>query len=257
MVTPGRIETLAATYANVWQRPPTTEELQGLIDDYVKEEILSREALKLGLDRDDTVIRRRLQQRMEFLADDLASAGEPTDQELADYLDNHAEEFKEEARFTFRQVYLDPEKHGGRLEADTAALLNELRRADPSADVTRLGDRLMLPPEFHQEMRSAVAAQFGQAFAQALDTLTPGQWAGPIRSGYGLHLVYLADRQDARMPALDEVRSRVKRQFDYARREKSNRQFMENLLKHYQVSVEWPETDSAAPAGQQATAQTR
>lgn len=257
VVTPGRIETLAATYSNVWQRPPTREQLQGLINDYVQEEILTREAIQLGLDREDTVIRGRLRQKMEFLAEDLASAAEPTEQELSDYLANHPEPFREKARFTFRQVYLNPEKHGDLLKADTAALLAELKQADPAGDPAKLGDPLMLPQEFNQETRSAVAAQFGQSFAESLDTLAPGQWRGPVASDHGVHLVFLDHRKDARMPALDEVRSRVKRQFNDKRREEANRQFIENLLKNYQVIIEWPEEESAAPSDAPETARTR
>jgi len=254
VVSAGRIESLSANFAKVWQRPPTADELKGLIDEYVKEEILSREAVTLGLDRDDPVIRGRLQQKMEFLVEDFAAVSEPTDAELADYLANHPEDFREEARFSFSHVYLNPEKHAEQLEADAAALLDQLKHADQPVDVAGLGDRILLPQEYTQETRSAVAAQFGELFAEALDTLPPGQWVGPIESGYGVHLVLLANRVDSRMPALDEVRSRVKRQFSYARREEANRQFMDKLIENYEVIIQWPDTESSASPHEQSTA---
>ena len=117
----------------------------------MKEEILSREAIKLGLDQNDTVIRRRLQQKMEFIAEDFAAAAEPTDTELADYLAKHPDQFAQDQRFTFRQVFLNPDKRGDQLEADTPALLAELKRRGADADVSTLGDSFLLPREFTDE----------------------------------------------------------------------------------------------------------
>src|SRR6185503_15985777 len=139
VITAGRIENLAATFAKIWQRPPTTTELKALIDQYVKEEILNREAIKLGLDQNDTVIRRRLHQKMEFIAEDFAAASEPSDNELADYLAKHSENFRQEQRFTFRQIFLNPEKRGDALETDAVTLLADLRQRGARADVSALG----------------------------------------------------------------------------------------------------------------------
>ena len=142
VVTTGQIENLSAIFAKVWHRPPTAEELKGQIDQYVKEEILSREAISLGLDRNNTVIRRRLQQKLEFLAEDFAAAAEPTDTELADYLAKHPDQFAQDQRFTFRQVFLNPEKRGDQLEANTTTLLAELKRrgADAGAEWSSHGN---------------------------------------------------------------------------------------------------------------------
>lgn len=257
VVTAGRIKNLAATFAKVWQRPPSPAELQGLIDEYVKEEVLNREAIALGLDRDDSVIRRRLEQKMEFLAEDVAAVTEPTEEELAGYLTDHPEEFRDEARFTFRHVYLNPGKRGERLDSDAAELLAQLKQSGSQAEITSLGDKPLLPREFTKETRSAVAAQFGQHFAEALDGLTPGEWSGPIGSGYGEHLVLLSRRIESHMPELDEVRSKVKRRLTYARKEEANRRILEQLLEKYEVTVEWPEDDSTSPSGEQATAMAR
>ena len=145
MVSAGQIDHLATTFTRVWQLPPSSPELKGLIDQYVKEEILSREAIQLGLDQNDTVIRRRLQQKMEFIADDLAAATEPTEAELADYLTTHPEDFRQEPSFTFLHVFLSLEKRGDRLESTVAALLVDLKHNSAQADLSALGDSLLLP----------------------------------------------------------------------------------------------------------------
>ncbi|MCI0539570.1 MAG: peptidyl-prolyl cis-trans isomerase [Verrucomicrobiales bacterium] len=244
LVTSGQIENLAATFAKVWQRPPTAEELKAQIDQYVKEEILSREAMKLGLDQNDTVIRRRLQQKMEFIAEDFAAATEPTEAELADHLAKHPSQFAQEKRFTFRQVFLNPQKRGDQVEGDTTALLAKLEQDGAKADTSTLGDSLLLPHEFADEPQRAVAAQFGQEFAAGLAKLKPGEWSGPIQSGYGTHLVFVTARTEGRIAALDEVRDQVKRELMNARRLEANQKFLESLLATYRVTIQSPKAEA-------------
>jgi hypothetical protein len=243
MVTSGQVENIAATFAKAWQRPPTDAELKAQIDQYVKEEIFSREAVKLGLDQNDTVIRRRLQQKMEFIAEDFVAADEPTEAELADYLAKHPGQFAPEQRFTFRQVFLNPQKRGDQLEADTAALLAKLTQNGAAADVSTLGDSLLLPHEFTDEPQRGVASQFGQAFAVELSKVKPGDWRGPIQSGYGVHLVFVTARTEGRLAALNEVREQVKRELMNARRLDANQKFLENLLAKYRVTIQQPQPE--------------
>ncbi len=244
VISAGQIENITATFAKVWQRPPTSSELKGLIDDHVKEEILGREAVKLGLDQNDTVIRRRLQQKMEFLTEDFAAAAEPTDAELADYLAKHPAQFAREQRFTFRQVFLSPERRGDRLEADAAALLVDLKQHGAAADVSVFGDSFLLPHEWSDEPQRGVASQFGPRFATTLGKLNLGEWAGPIQSEYGAHLVLVTRHTEGRLPALDEVREEVKRELLNERRLAANRKFLNELLAKYRVTIEWPKADS-------------
>lgn len=243
VVSAGQIEHLATTFSRFKQRPPTPEELQGLIDEYVREEALSREAINLGLDRDDTIIRRRLQQKMEFVANDLASANEPTEGELADWLAKHPDNFRQEERFSFRQVFISQEKRGARSEADISKLLKELKQAGPQVDVNKLGDSVLLPCEFAGASQSAIAAQFGSDFASQLTKLNVSEWTGPIRSGYGAHLVLLTARTESRSPVLDEVREQVKRDFMSERRLEGNRHFFDAVLTKYRVKIEWATAD--------------
>jgi len=244
LVSAGQIEMLAATFTKVWQRPPTAQELKAQIDQYVKEEMLSREAIALGLDKNDTVIRRRLQQKMEFLAEDFAAASDPSEAELVDYLANHPDQFAEEPRFTFRQVFLSSDKRGDRLRADANQLLADLKKQGTNADIPELGDSTLLPLDLVDASQRSVVSQFGSEFTRALAKLKPGEWSGPILSGYGVHLVFVSQRTESRLPALDEVREQVKRELMNERRQAANRKFLDELLKKYQVVIEWPKSET-------------
>ena len=232
---------MATGFAKTWQRQPTPEELAGLVRDRVREEVYCREAIALGLDREDTIIRRRLRQKMEFVSDDIAALAEPTDAELEEYLRAHSDSFRVEPRFTFQQVVLDPEKHGEKLASDAAQLLAQLDHAGSEADLSTLGDSVLLETRFAGLPASEVAKQFGEPFALALGRLQPGRWQGPVESGYGVHLVYVSERIDGRLPALAEVRDAVRREWDNARRLAANEAFYQELLERYSVTIEGPE----------------
>ena len=238
VVTAGQVEHLAMGFAKTWQRPPTDAEIKGLVDDWVREEIATREAIALGLDKDDTVIRRRLRQKLEFVSDDIAAQTEPTDADLNAYLQAHPESFHVEPRFTFSQVYLNPAKHGDNLVRDTAQMLARLRQAGGKTDGAALGDSFLIEPTFQSTPASEVAKQFGEQFTAALGGLTPGQWQGPIESGYGVHLVLVSERTEARKPALADVRDAVRREWANARRLEGNAKFYTELLKRYTVTIE-------------------
>jgi hypothetical protein len=238
VVTEGRVEHLATGFARTWQRPPTDSELDGLIDDWVRDEIATREATALGLDKDDTVIRRRLRQKLEFVSEDIAAQAEPTDADLDAYLHAHPESFRVERRFTFTQVYLDPIKHGDNLVRESEKLLAQLQRADGNADSSTLGDSLLLEHTFQSVPASEIAKQFGDEFATKLGELSLGRWQGPIESGYGVHLVLVSERTDGRQPALADVREAVRREWNNARRVEANENFYEELSKRYTVTIE-------------------
>jgi len=239
-VTQGQIENLVSGFAKAWQRPPTSEELAGLVRDLVREEVYCREAMALGLDKDDTVIRRRLRQKMEFISDDIAAMPEPTDADLNAYLHAHTNQFRAEQTFTFSQVYLDPEKHGENLARDISALLAWLNRAGGQAEVSALGDSFLMERSFTATSVSEVAKQFGEKFAAKLGELSPGRWEGPVESGYGAHLVFVSERTEGRVPELAEVRDDVRREWANAQRLELNEKFYQELLKRYSVTIESP-----------------
>lgn len=247
VVTVGQVERLVESYRRTWQRPPTARELRGLVDDYVREEVYNREAVALGLDRDDAVIRRRLRQKMEFFSQDLAMQVDPTDAELQAYLDAHPEGFARDARLDFVQVYVSIDRRGeAGARAAAVRLLAQLRAGGRDADVREFGDPLMLAPEHTGVASRDVAAQFGNAFAAAIDTLPVGQWSGPVESGFGLHLVLIRRRTAGAIPPLAEVRDAVTRDVMNERRLSLNEAVYRRLAERYAISVEWPDWARAA-----------
>jgi hypothetical protein len=238
VVTPGRTDTLAQTFERVWQRPPTETEMDGLIENFIHEEVLYREALALGLDRDDTIVRRRMRQKLEFIAEDVMSISTPTEQDLIEYLNTHEEMFRIDPQVSFSQVYLNPDRRGDSIHEDAERLLGELRTQGTALDITTLGDSLMLERRFTSTSRADIERLFGPDFVRKLLSAPTRSWHGPIRSGYGLHLVYLSDRVEGRMPSLDEVRKAVEREWSSAKRRESNEAFYTKLLDGYTVTIE-------------------
>jgi PPIC-type PPIASE domain len=240
VVTQGQIESLAMVFARTWQRLPTDEELQGLIRSYVREEVLYREGLAQGLDRDDPIIRRRVAQKLEFIAEN-GEAAEPSDKELQAYLDSHRTEFAAEPQFTFRHVYLDPRRREKTLAADAERMLNELNSLGSSLDPAGLGDSTMLPLHFDNASASEVKKVLGDEFVKSLAQLAPGRWAGPVESEYGTHLVQVSKLTELRNPALAEVREAVKREWARTRSVDAIEKFFQNLLQRYTVTIERPQ----------------
>ncbi len=238
VVTQGQLAALATGFARTWQRPPTREELEGLVRNHVREEVYCREAIALGLDKDDAVIRRRLRQKMEFVSDDVAAQAEPTEADLKAYLAAHADAFRLERRITFRQVFLNPERHGTHLAADAQRLLAELNRSGSKADIGSIGDPFLLEHSFQEVPASEIAKQFGETFAAKLAELPLGRWQGPIESGYGAHLVSITDRAEGGIPPLEDVRDAVRREWENARRLDANEAFYQGLLRRYAVTIE-------------------
>ncbi len=246
-ITPGLVEHLAAGFGRTWQRPPTDAELKGLVDEYVKEEIATREAVAAGLDRDDTIIRRRLRQKLEFLIEEAASSASPSDAELQAWWDAHPDSFRAEPQLAFRQVYVSPERRGPRARADAEALLARLQKAGAEAATDRLGDPSMLPSDEALIPLREVERSFGADFAKALLALPPGRWNGPIESPYGLHLVFVRERVAAAKPALAEVRPMLERELLADRRKKDLDALYARLLEKYTVTIEMPMPKPAPP----------
>jgi hypothetical protein len=238
IISAGQVAAMAEGFTRTWRRPPTRAEIEGLIRDQVQEEVYCREAMALGLAKDDTIIRRRLRQKMEFVSDDVAALAEPTDDELSVFLKAHADTFRVQRQFTFSQVYLNPERHGENLARDIAQLLTQLQEAGDQADVPEVGDLFLLENKFQSLPASEIVKQFGEKFAAKLGELPTGQWYGPVESGYGMHLVRISERTEGRMPALAEVRDAVRREWANARRLEANEKFYQELLKRYTVTIE-------------------
>jgi len=238
-----RIEQLAQGFTRTWQRPPTQRELAALVEEFVREEVYYREAVAMGLDRDDTIVRRRMRQKLGFLSEDLAPVAEPDDAALARHLAAHIDTYRIEPRMALRQVFLSRDRRGAAALGDAQALLARLV-ADPAAEVA--GDGSMLPASLPLSSSSEIARVFGEAFATATAELAPGQWAGPVESGFGLHLVLVESREEGRDPSLAEVRDALRDDWQTAERAAANEAFYQRLREHYQVRVDEAALQSGA-----------
>ncbi len=241
VVTEGRIENLTALFARTWQRPPTAGELRALVDEYVLEEALFREGVALGVDQGDTVIRRRVRQKMEFFVDDLIDSGESPEAELVAWLAEHPDSYARPARFTFRQVYLNADRRGDAVRSDAERMLEELRSTDGTSDPSEFGDASLLQHAYTDYRADSVASSFGQAFAERLAALPMDEWSGPVESAFGLHLIFIDASTPGRLPALAEVRAEVERDWRFAQREEASKLFYEQVVSRYDVTIEWPQ----------------
>lgn len=231
-VTAAQVEALAAGFARTWGRQPDPAELDELIDEYVVEELFYREALALGLDRDDTVIRRRLRQKMEFLAD--AAPAEASDAELAAHLAAHPDRFAAEPRTSFVQVFLAADRPG---VAEVAAQLLARLEAGAVADPLVLGDPTLLPSGLEAATPRDIDSVFGPDVTAALAAAPVGRWSGPVRSGYGWHLVRVTARTAATVPDLAAVRPAVLADWQEAQRRAAVAASVAALRAKYRVSV--------------------
>jgi hypothetical protein len=238
VVSGAQIEHLAASFARTWQRPPTIDELKGLVDDYVREEIAVREARAMGLDRDDTIIRRRLRQKLEFITQDVIDSNPPATEQLESWYREHLEDYTTEAAVAFEQVFIDRDRRGAQAEALATDLLESLRE-QPDLDPRTLGDATMLPPDMPLSGRSEVARTFGEEFTRQLMDSEPERWVGPIRSGFGLHLVRITQTEPARPLGFEAAAPLVERDFLADRRKREMDRFYDQLLENYRVELDF------------------
>ncbi|HSF15097.1 MAG TPA: peptidylprolyl isomerase [Vicinamibacteria bacterium] len=244
VVSAGRVAAIEAQFRGVWQRPPTEAELAALVDTYVREEVLYREGVARGFDLDDPVIRNRVRQKVEFLAEDTFSA-EPTDADLAAYLAQHREQFEIPAAVSFEQVFFDPARRGAGLDRDVAEALAALGRGAAAAG---LGDRTILPGRMEHALPPDVSSTFGREFSANLDGVPVGVWHGPVRSTYGTHLVRVIERGTPTMPSLADARHVVAREWTRARTVEMRERFYQSLRSQFTVTIE-SASDANARAG--------
>jgi hypothetical protein len=247
-ITEAEIDRLRAQWTKQYQRQPAPAEMQRLVDARVREEVLYREALAMGLDQDDGIVRRRLAQKLEFLIEDLVAARAPTDAELGAFFEARRESYRLPARVSFSHVYFSPDRRGRAAERDAQLVLAGLRRETLPAAAADRGDGFMMGGSYRQQSADDIEEVFGSEFAAALLALEPGDWAGPIASAYGWHLVRIEARNEARLPKLDEVLDQVRHDWSYEQRRQANEAVFERLLARYELAVEDATlSQSAAP----------
>jgi peptidyl-prolyl cis-trans isomerase C len=233
-ITAGEVAQLAAFWEAQAQRKPTADELRGLIEERIDEEVLAREAVRLGLDRDDVIVRRRLAQKMAFVSDDLAIVAEPAEDALREYFDAHREAYTTPDLYALRHVYFNPDRHTT-LDADAQRALQRLTRGANADDV---GDPFMLPRELADVSRDDIARDFGSSFADAVTGSTPGSWSGPVRSPFGVHLVKLESHTPGSTARFEDVRAQVREAYLAEKQRDANAALRAKLRHQYKIIVE-------------------
>ena len=242
VVTAGEVEWMQTAWQKRWNRPPTVAEFDGLMQQYIRETVLYREALTMGLNRHDQVIRRRLAQKLEFLARDLVALIPPTDEELQTYFDEHQDRYQEPVLYTFTQVFIDPDKRGDATLDDAAVIKTSLiTKGDAIDDPGALGDDFMLQNYYPEKDPVEIQKLFGSGFTESLVELSPGQWHGPVLSGYGVHLVYISSVNEPPPPDFATVRERVVQDWTTDKGEELNEKFYASLREQYTVVIEEPD----------------
>lgn len=241
VVTGADLMQLRAGFIRTWQREPTAVELRGELERHLRQEVLYREALARGYDRDDLVVRRAMQQKMEFLAASQALREPPSDDEVEAYFSLRRERYRLPAIISLHQVYLSPDSRGEAATRDAEELLEELRRTDPGpTEVGLLGDPIMLPPVVSDQTEQEIRATFGDDFAEAVVVQSVGAWQGPVPSGYGLHLVKVTGRRESRIPEPGEVSSRIIADMEYEARAAAREQLYQEIAQGYQIVLDRP-----------------
>jgi hypothetical protein len=253
-ITTQELARMQAEWAARWRRPPTRQELDGLLDASVRERVLYREAVGMGLDRDDQMIRRVLVQKLERITNDLIELSlAPTDQDLELYYAEKAESYQPPPLITLTHVFIDRDKRGGSAASDAEALVAELgtRGEAAAAEAGRLGDRFMLEAHYSENSRQRVASLFAEAVSASAFDLAPGEWHGPAVSGYGLHAVFVHSLTEFPVPPLAEVRDAVRQDWVDEKRREITEQYYDDLLARYDVVIEGQ--SEGAPVGADAS----
>ncbi len=239
----GQVQQLVSNFQRTWSRPPTSAEVDAMVENFVREEVFYREALALGLDQDDPLVKRRMRMKLEFILEDL-SAQDYSDEVLNDYLQQNADSFREESRVSFQQVYLNPDRRAD-LAADAEKILDALQNgANPDAH----GDPTLAQRAYPLAREGEIARDFGDEFAAELVALPPGDWTGPLYSPFGAHLVKIDEHIEARLPALEEIRDLVLRDYQAEQRKLQKDVAYQKLREGYAVTVD-PVTDTDKAGG--------
>lgn len=247
LVTQQQIDSLIASYQANQRKAPTNEELQNLINEYAREEMLYREGVRMGLDQGDSVIRQRVLQKLQYFVENSASA-EPTDAQLQTYFEKNAADFKSEPRFSLTQVYIDPDLHKAGYEARATQLLDRLHKQSAPKVAEGMSDPTGLPADLTDAGRTELLRTFGDDFARTLAEIEPGHWEGPVRSRFGYHVVFLQQRTEGAIPTFAEAREAVSRAWQRAQQQQAVETFFKAMIARYSIKIEGQPATTATPA---------
>jgi hypothetical protein len=235
VVTQGVLDDLVTQHVAARGREPSTNELNHLVESYVRDEILYREGVRLGLERDDIVVKRRVRQKIEMIAEEEASTRAPTDADLSAYLTANKARFVQPAILTFEQVFIGESTSGPGVVHAAAVTREALRNG---ADPDELGKPTLLPHRMTLTPADLVARDFGASFAATLEKVPIGEWVGPIDSSFGAHYVRVSDRTPAVAPQLAAVRDQVVREWENERRQRARNDAYTKMRAEYQLRLE-------------------
>lgn len=242
---------LQLLFESQWQRPPTPEEFGRMVENKVQEEVLYREAIAMGLDKDDTIVKRRMAQKMQFLAEDVAAAREPTTAELRGWFEKHSAMFAQPPRLSFRHLYFSPDQRGPRAREDAARALEKLVGQPEDAKIAgSLADRFMFQDYYRDRPPEYLGKEFGPQFALAVAKFAPGSWQGPVESGFGWHLVYVDTVIPSRVPEFEEVESDVKTAWLAEQKAKAWEKAYKDMRAKYTVFLPAPPENALAKEAQ-------
>jgi len=234
-----RINAFISEWEARWSRPPTQQEIDGLIQSYIREDVLYRQAVAMGLNEDDPITRRRMAQKLEYLTSDLAMMVPPQEGELEQYFEQNKEQYRQPDRVTFTQVFLDPDIREEATLEDAAELLAELQAGGvPDSQTLEAGDQNMIQSYFQSANQLDVARQMGTGFADSVMELETGKWHGPVLSGYGVHLVYVYVHREAPPAVFENVQAEVLENWQMEKREQFNADFLKNLKGRYEIVID-------------------
>lgn len=232
VVSQGQVDDMVRQYQSAWNRPPSPTELSGLIDTFVRDEILYREGLSIGLDKDDAVIKRRIRQKYDLIAEEEQARSAPTDADLTAYLKANPAAFLQPSVISFDQIFFDPARTSPEAVGAVKVVLE--KGANPATQ----GQQSMLPRRVANVSLDLVARDFGDNFAKQVGAAPIAQWTGPLASGFGVHLVRVSARAVPILPPLDQVRGAVAREWENDRRTRSSEAEYRKLRGDYDVIVE-------------------
>lgn len=236
LITQAKVDAMTASYLKQRARTPMDNELQGLIESEIREEVLYREAIALGLDKDDGVIRRRLAQKMKYLFEDLTVIDEPNDEDLQKFFKANISKFTLPATRSFYQVYLDPKKHKDNLEEELKTVMAHLKVISLE-NAFSLGDRSLLAYHFSKRRKSDVKNRFGESFSKNLFKAPIHSWQGPFESAYGIHFVYIDAKDEDVFPELKQVREDVLEEYKREKTLEANEIFYNSIKDRYSIKI--------------------
>ena len=238
VISKGNIDRLIALWEKKRQRPPTQIELERMIEQQIREEVLYREALAMGLGENDVIVRKRLAQKIDFITTDIAAMAEPGDKQIVDFFNLNQDKFEKPGALTFEHIYFNRDKRGDKTEADAQALLDKLKQSDVVLDVSLAGDSFMMGQQYEQIEKQGVTRLFGKGFSKDLFELKTNSWQGPVNSSYGIHLVYISNKNAAQSVELNSVRDKVISEWRAEQRQIQNETLYRKLRERYDVVIE-------------------